>query len=454
MFTNLRMVNFKSWADTGDVRLAPLTVLFGGNSTGKSGLLQMLLLLKQTTESRDRSVVLQTGIDYRDKDYVRLGTTNDITHFDSTEMELTVGWNWPESERSLSFPKIDKPRNSSVRSLTFRTQIMALPTHTLHSLLHSAYVASFTYQQGPEEKEKIQASLLRDPFVGYELKVKLGPENEELKPRFEGKSDSALSNPGKCYRFPPESRRLFSSASFFLDDLEWKIEEQFERLYYLGPLREFPQRAYYWAGEHPDDVGITGEHAVQALLAAHLGEHIMNHLIKMNLLTSLEVLPITDEDPLFRVHVKIQNKEHEVLLPDVGFGVSQVLPVLVQCLYAPEHSTIILEHPDLHLHPSAQAALADFLVDVMQERNVQLIVESHSEHLLRRLQRRASEDKLNPDEVALYFCDIQDGVSCLTELEIDEYGQISNWPDNFFGDMTGDMIATLESSLDRQLADD
>ena len=61
MFTNLRMVNFKSWKDTGDVHLAPLTVLFGGNSTGKSGLLQMLLLLKLTMEARDRNVVLQTA---------------------------------------------------------------------------------------------------------------------------------------------------------------------------------------------------------------------------------------------------------------------------------------------------------------------------------------------------------------------------------------------------------
>ena len=99
--------------------------------------------------------------------------------------------------------------------------------------------------------------------------------------------------------------------------------------------------------------------------------------------------------------------------------------------------------------PSAQAGLADFLIEVMKQRNLQLIVESHSEHLLRRLQRRAAEAKLHPDEVALYFCDIQDGVSGLTKLEFDVFGQISNWPDGFFGDMTADMIASLESSLDR-----
>ena len=95
MFTNLRMVNFKSWKDTGDVRLAPLTVLFGGNSTGKSGLLQMLLLLKQTTESSDRNKVLQTGTD-DPRSYIELGSPAEIAHFDETEIGFTLEWNWPE----------------------------------------------------------------------------------------------------------------------------------------------------------------------------------------------------------------------------------------------------------------------------------------------------------------------------------------------------------------------
>ena len=69
----------------------------------------------------------------------------------------------------------------------------------------------------------------------------------------------------------------------------------------------------------------------------------------------------------------------------MGIGVSQVLPVLVLCYYVPEGSTIILEQPELHLHPSVQAGLADVFIDVIKHRNVQILLESHSEHLLRRL---------------------------------------------------------------------
>ncbi len=443
MFTNLRMVNFKSWKDTGDVRLAPLTVLFGGNSAGKSGLLQMLLLLKQTTESSDRNVVLQTGIDYREKDYVRLGTPNDITHFDTSNMALSVGWNWPDSEQPLSFPRLDNPRNSKIKSLEFLTQIQVDTKYT--------HATSFVYRQGQGEQEKIEAYFKREPTRGYILKVRLGEDDQIAQPRFDG--ISSILDTGKCYSFPPAARRLFASAPYFLDDLEWKIEEQFKRTLYLGPLREFPQRIYPWAGERPSDAGHRGEHAIQALLGRGLQNCIEKSLQELDLLASFDVRAVTEGEPWYRVHVRRHGSGHEVLLPDIGFGVSQVLPVLVQCLYAPEHSTIILEHPDLHLHPSAQAGLADFLIEVMKQRNLQLIVESHSEHLLRRLQRRAAEAKLRPDEVALYFCDIQDGVSGLTKLEFDVFGQISNWPDDFFGDMTADVIASLESSLDRQLAD-
>lgn len=460
MFTNLRMVNFKSWKDTGDVRLAPLTVLFGGNSTGKSGLLQMLLLLKQTTESSDWNQVLQTGTDYP-RSFVELGTPREITHLDEKEMGFTIEWDWPEWEhenRPLSFTKPGDSKETAIRSLTLEMKIWTAERPAFPSLI--------SYSQGRGEAEKLRAWVIQYvgnayPY-GYDTGIVVGKDTIE----------SGVNGPThgvqltKCFRFPAVAKDMISStlpspawsathpnASLLLDEIEFKFEEQIRRLHYLGPMREFPRRVYTWAGDPPGDIGRRGERAVSALLAEDLNSQVFAHLKQMGMAESFQVRPVVDGSDLYRVHVQRHAASHEVLLPDVGFGVSQVLPVLVQCLYAPEHSTIILEHPDLHLHPSAQAALADFLVDVTQQRKLQLIVESHSEHLLRRLQRRAAEDKLHPDEVALYFCDIQDGVSCLTTLEFDEFGQISNWPDGFFGDMTGDVIASLESSLERQIAD-
>jgi predicted ATPase len=87
-------------------------------------------------------------------------------------------------------------------------------------------------------------------------------------------------------------------------------------------------------------------------------------------------------------------------------------------------------------------------------RKIQIIVESHSEHLLRRLQRRIAEEKdgLSSQDIKLYFCNSkQDGSSSLTTLEIDDFGNIANWPENFFGDEIGDLFAMTEAAMKRQI---
>jgi predicted ATPase len=142
----------------------------------------------------------------------------------------------------------------------------------------------------------------------------------------------------------------------------------------------------------------------------------------------------------------------EVFLTDVGSGVSQVLSVLVQCYYAPEGSTIVLELPELHLHPSVQSGLADIFIDAYQKRRVQIIFESHSEHLLRRLQRRIAEEtpEISPTTVNLYFCSLENGESKLEPLQLDEYGNIHNYPKDFFGDRFEEMAAMTEAGIERR----
>ena len=124
---------------------------------------------------------------------------------------------------------------------------------------------------------------------------------------------------------------------------------------------------------------------------------------------------------------------------DVGFGVSQVFPLLVQCYYVPDGGIIILEQPEAHLHPKVQADLADVFIDVVNNRNVQIIFESHSEHILHRLMRRIAEaENISEKDIALYFCKMNDGTSAIEKLKVDEYGNISNWPQGFFGDVMSD----------------
>lgn len=170
--------------------------------------------------------------------------------------------------------------------------------------------------------------------------------------------------------------------------------------------------------------------------------------MKLEPLTGLfRVEEIAKGSNLYRVRVRRSKLASEVLITDVGFGVSQILPVLVLCYYASEGSTILLEQPEIHLHPSVPSRHADVFIDACNVRNVQFIIESHSEHLLRRLQRRIAERKIAHDRTALYSCDIAEGVSELQRLAVSLYGEIRSWPKDFCGNEMEDIAAMSDAAL-------
>lgn len=167
-----------------------------------------------------------------------------------------------------------------------------------------------------------------------------------------------------------------------MQELNLAQEQLFSALYYLGPLRTKAERLYTWGGTTPESVGFTGEHTVAAILAAKdrkislgykmhtkpLAELIAGKLQAMGLIDAFQVNPISDGRQEYEVRVRTRGSRDWVDLPDVGFGVSQVLPVLVQCFYAPPGSIILMEQPEIHLHPNAQSALADVMIDAINAR--------------------------------------------------------------------------------------
>ena len=120
--------------------------------------------------------------------------------------------------------------------------------------------------------------------------------------------------------------------------------------------------------------------------------------------------------------------------------------------YVPEGSTVILEQPEIHLHPAVQAGLADVIVEAATIRNVQVIVESHSEHLLRRLQLRTAQAKLDPEVLALYFCSFNESHSQINGLDLNLFGEIENWPPGFFGNALEETVQIAKNGLRRRIA--
>ncbi len=461
MLTNLEISHFKSWHATGPMRLAPITALFGSNSSGKTSLLQLLLMLKQTVESSDRQRVLHTG---DDRTYVDLGTFFDIVYAHQIPGSINLSLAW-ELEPALRVPD---PASLSLRplftilELHFATSI----TGTEQAITVDRFAYEFQtgstgeshrYRFGMEQRPTANGQTRQE----YDLLI----EGYDLK-RARGRP-SALPPPVKCYGFPDQVNAYYQNAGF-LADLVLAFEELFNSVFYLGSLREHPQRDYTWGGERPQDVGRRGERAVDAMLATReqrtvkmgrgkrptktVEERVAIWMRDLGLIHDFSLHPIAENRKSYEVRVRRKQRSPEVLITDVGFGVSQILPVITLCYYAPEGSTIILEQPEIHLHPRVQAGLADVFIDAMKTRNIQIILESHSEHLLRRLQRRIAEEELQPDQAALYFCTTdKQGASQLQPLDLDSFGNITNWPTDFFGDEFGEIAAMQEAALKRQL---
>lgn len=448
MITSLRLQNFKSWNDTGKLDLAPLTAIFGSNSSGKTSLLQALLTLKQTVLSQDRKRVLNTG---DSQSLIDMGTFYDIIHNHDPKavIKLLVSWQ-VEKPIVVKRPERRKEILFTVNAINFETSIKEEAEKiVVDNFIYSFDDYKFGMQRSPSQPD---ASRNRYNLIskGYSARRKPGRVWQ-------------LPSPIKCYGFPDEVNAYYQNFGF-LSDIVLEFENVLNnKLAYLGPLREYPERRYVWAGENPHDLGRKGEYAIAALLASKAGGFkigqgrgipkkgieavIAQWLKKWGMIYSFEIRKIAENRKDYEVKVKRNETSPEVLITEMGFGVSQLLPVIVLCYYMKEGSTIILEQPEIHLHPAVQAGLADLLIDVVKQRKLQIIVESHSEHLLRRLQRRMAEEKILSKDVRLYFCKTEGNKSKVEKLDIDLFGQITNWPNDFFGDSFGDIIEMTRSII-------
>lgn len=424
--------------------MAKITGLFGTNSSGKTSLIQFILLLKQTKEAADRGLALAMN-----GSYVTLGSYRDFVHNHDESRDITWGLSWKQDQQI-----------SIVDPSKKRTEVFAKGNHLaitskLSSVKGAPRADHLEYRLGIDHKFRLQAKS-NEP-TSFELKS----EGSYTFKRTQGRAWQ-LPGPVKSYGFPDQALTYFQNSGF-LSLFVSAFEAQMDRTFYLGPLREPPKRDYVWSRSRPSDVGPRGEFTIEAIIAATEAGEVRNlapkaklrpfqemiayWLQEMGLVHSFSVEEIKSGSGLYQVKVVVRKGAPEVLLTEVGFGVSQILPVLTLLYYVDEGSTILLEQPEIHLHPLAQAGLADVMLSVSDRRNVQIIVESHSEHFLLRLQRRVAERKAKAQDIKVYFCEVEGAVTSLEDLEVDDRGVINNWPKNFFGDAFGETAAAQKARL-------
>jgi hypothetical protein len=537
MLRSIQLENFKAFGQRTVIPLAPITLIFGQNSAGKSSILHALNLLKQTRESRDVEALLLPRIE---NGLVDLGSFQELLFDHDPGRVLTIRLDVAFERRTASI--MYKPpfvRQTSTLGLEFSfsrrtiTDEITFEGFKLCGENQANYIASFERSDMPqwlrrsmpfpfrsERRRRFgnfqatrcsnindEVDYWRPPFewsvnekhriLKYldevrQLLTATGPpdqldlaeddEPDVNRQEFLTKLDDTvrlfssdftysqyvewmIQNQSDCYvaldGFIPvyaEREAERSSLKFALNrslaglsrrrewmpDIGfssvlagWAVDEALSSLFPLGPFRKPPSRWYIFTGTTPQDVGYQG-HLLPDLLFRQpaLLADTNAWLNSLDIGYEISIRPLGDTSTdLFELRVidKRRQTPVDVGLSDVGFGISQILPLLVQSLAA-SNQIITVEQPEVHIHPRLQADLGDLLIEAIKPpRRNQFIIETHSEHLALRLQRRVREKNVSPQDIAVLFVSRGLDGARVEPLRLDDQGDfMDDFPGGFF----------------------
>ena len=250
MLRQLRIQNFKGWKDTGSIRMAPITLFFGANSSGKSSIGQFLMMLKQTIESPDRKAVFSPG---GINSAVQLGSYQEMVYQRNLEKRIIFKYGWTPSAQ-LKFKDVFSEKNYIASQIEFRATVGWEDASSRKVCIEQLkYILS--------RDSEMLFSIGMERTAGKKHQYRVEAENYPLK-----RNPGRVWHPGapvRFYGFPDEVVAYHQNAGF-VQNLNLQHETLFKSLFYLGPLRTKTDRLYSWSGISPASVGYSGENPFAA----------------------------------------------------------------------------------------------------------------------------------------------------------------------------------------------
>lgn len=403
--TGITVGGYKSIAQEQSIEIRPLTILAGANSSGKSSIMQPLLLLKQTLEaSYEPEALLLDGpnVHVTSAEQILSRNAQDSSGLLLIGLEVNAAVTLTASYMGRGLRLHDMTRQDSGGTSVYvpstqTDRLMLDMPNQLKDFLNSMSFGADTYSEwqiGPDRC-----------FLQIDLTIKRG-------------NGSVVAKFGLKPTF----------------DVEPHVLETI----HLPGLRSKPIRVYPSTAVGPTFPGTFDDYTTSMVAHWQIVEKqellvlLQQQLIMLGLTGAVAADFISDTQVVLRVGRTIgSDAKDTVSIADVGIGVSQTLPILVALLAAKQGQLVYLEQPELHLHPRVQTAMAQVLADAAM-RGVRVVAETHSSLLLLGIQTLVAEGKLSPDLVKLHwFTRGDDGATTIRSADLDETGAFGDWPEDF-----------------------
>ena len=406
MIEQLRLSNFRAFDREVTIRFRPITVLIGRNNAGKSSVIKFLLMLQQSLSLNSNSFLMLSG------EKVRLGLFSELKNVKSRKRTST-----------FSLQITDPTYPGDALALYMEARRLGIDQTMRYKVDTSVH---FIKTLGLRGRSSVSA------LVGDEILFALSSSVTENS-RFMDFSDAQQRR--RHTGNQPDAGREHAEQYCLT-----ALTQHIHLLYHIGPVKADLARSFD-AGEPvaTDYVGKAGQYALNLLknipISKDRYKFFLSHLSNVLGVSDIE---FNEQGELAQCLAKNNATGAKTNVANLGFGVSQCLPILVQGATMDPYSTLMIEQPEAQIHPTAQLELATFFADLWTKRKVCSIIETHSGNILLRLRSLVAlgpgHGGLSPADVSIAYFDVQNGQTTVQNLDVDENGMMQDGlPLEFFG---------------------
>ena len=476
MLKTITLRNYKSFKYETTIDVKPLTLLCGVNSSGKSSIMKSLLMIKQSFQNRNP----RGEVTYNEK-YVNNGDFKSIAFSNSDSVCIA-------NEFVIKSDSVnDRDTYKELYRIIFGENVKTKELKRLCEYKKNPFVLNFRKEIKNKRIINYKISLIHSGLINpinvlfyldrdntYHVTVKnlklhnysttdqlINCKSTNTVCYFEGITITNLyaNNPPKDIDIQP----VFNFITLLLKNISTQYQNSIE---HIAPLRTSPSRLYVSDSSY-STVGISGENAIQLLnevseetaynilaptydvfktnYSKYRIEDVVNSWLEYMDLGRYRIKKSDGE--IIRFYIEKQS------IADVGFGVSQILPIIVEGCIMKQYQTLLLEQPEIHLHPKAQMKIADYLLSLaLCKKNI--IVETHSDHVINRLVRRCLENPKLIDLISILFLNKDDeGVTRINPIHIDQHMGIDKAPADFFDQYAAETDMIIQKGYENMLRD-